>query len=430
MRDSFYRYSVCNPILQTVDPLAQSRQVAGQTLVTQPQQTQLRIRPGLEAVPQPGAAGLDGLRQIQKPPHGLAAGKGLQGLGIVYARQQGGGPVGGGPENGHVPGQVPQLPQHGSHVLAAPVQPVQPGQSPGGVPPQDAVHQLHRLDAAGQAQNIQHRPAVQLALGHPALIQQAQGVPQGAVGHPGQNLRPVGSQVDLLGPGDLQQVLFHIPGQNALEGEALAPGENGGRDLVQLRGGQDEHQVLRRLLNGFQQGVEGLGGQHVDLVDDVDPLFQHRGGVYRLAEQLPDVVHPAVAGGVQLRHVQQGAAVDAPAGLALVAGGPVLRVQAVDGLGQNPGAGGFAGAPGAGEQIGVGRAALGHLPLEGAGDVVLAHHLGKGFGPPFPIQCLIHEPALPSAEKSEQNKLLRCQPRGRWTRGTWMIPLNAARFPA
>ena len=159
-------------------------------------------------------------------------------------------------------------------------------------------------------------------------------------------------------------------------------------------------------------------------------LFQHRGGVYRLAEQLPDVVHPAVAGGVQLRHVQQGAAVDAPAGLALVAGGPVLRVQAVDGLGQNPGAGGFAGAPGAGEQIGVGRAALGHLPLEGAGDVVLAHHLGKGFGPPFPIQCLIHEPALPSAEKSEQNKLLRCQPRGRWTRGTWMIPLNAARFPA
>ena len=190
-------------------------------------------------------------------------------------------------------------------------------------------------------------------------------------------------------------MLFHIPGQNALEGEALAPGEHGGRDLVQLRGGQDEHQVLRRLLDGFQQGVEGLGGQHVDLVDDIDPLFQHRGGVYRLAEQLPDVVHPAVAGGVQLRHVQQGAAVDAPAGLALVAGGPVLRVQAVDGLGQDPGAGGFAGAPGAGEQIGVGRAALGHLALEGAGDVVLAHHLGKRLGPPFAVQCLIHEAALP-----------------------------------
>ena len=39
----------------------------------------------------------------------------------------------------------------------------------------------------------------------------------------------------------------------------------------------------------------------------------------------------------------------------------------------------------------MGRAALGHLPLEGAGDVVLAHHIVKSAGPPFAVQGLIHD---------------------------------------
>ena len=40
---------------------------------------------------------------------------------------------------------------------------------------------------------------------------------------------------------------------------------------MQLRGSQNEQQVLRRLLNDFQQRIEGGQGKHVHLVDDIHP---------------------------------------------------------------------------------------------------------------------------------------------------------------
>ena len=72
-------------------------------------------------------------------------------------------------------------------------------------------------------------------------------------------------------------------------------------DLVQLRGGQNEDQVGRGLLQDLQQGVEGGGRQHVDLVDDVHPVAHRRRGVDGLVPQGPDVVHAVVGGGVQLQ---------------------------------------------------------------------------------------------------------------------------------
>ena len=62
----------------------------------------------------------------------------------------------------------------------------------------------------------------------------------------------------------------------------------------------------------------------------------------------------------------------------------------VDGLGQNTGTGGLAGAAGTGEQVGVAHLTVGHLALERIGDVLLAHHLGKGLGPVFAVQRLVH----------------------------------------
>ena len=44
---------------------------------------------------------------------------------------------------------------------------------------------------------------------------------------------------------------------------ALAAGENGRGDLLQLGGREDEHEVLRRLLENFQQRVEGRVREHV-----------------------------------------------------------------------------------------------------------------------------------------------------------------------
>ena len=127
----------------------------------------------------------------------------------------------------------------------------------------------------------------------------------------------------------------------------------------------------------------------MNLVHDVHPLAHGGGGVHRLVPQGPNLIHAVVGGGVQFQHVQDGAAFNAQAGGTGVAGVAVHRVLAVHRPGQDLGAGGLAGAPGAGEEIGVAQTAGGHLPLERLGNMGLAHHIVKGAGPPFAVQGLV-----------------------------------------
>ena len=37
---------------------------------------------------------------------------------------------------------------------------------------------------------------------------------------------------------------------------------------------KDEYRMFRRLFKGFQQGIERTDREHMNLVDDVDALFQ------------------------------------------------------------------------------------------------------------------------------------------------------------
>ena len=177
----------------------------------------------------------------------------------------------------------------------------------------------------------------------------------------------------------------NIRRQDALEGVALAAGEDGGRHLVQLCRCQNEHEVGRGLLQNFQKGIEGGDGEHVDLVHNVDPLFHLGRRVNGLVPQGPDLLNAVIRGSVQLQDIQEAAAVNASAGLALVAGVTVYGVLAVHRLGQNFGAGGLSGAPGAGEEIGVGGPVLSHLPAQGLGDVALTDDVGKGLWSPLSI---------------------------------------------
>ena len=50
----------------------------------------------------------------------------------------------------------------------------------------------------------------------------------------------------------------------------LATRQNGRRHLLDLRGGEDEHDVFGRLFKRFEKRVERRHGQHVHLVDDID----------------------------------------------------------------------------------------------------------------------------------------------------------------
>ena len=72
---------------------------------------------------------------------------------------------------------------------------------------------------------------------------------------------------------------------------------------MDLRGGQDKDHIGRRLLQRLKQGVEGAGGQHVHLIDDIDPVLSFGGRILDLVPDLPDVLHAVIGGRVDLHHI-------------------------------------------------------------------------------------------------------------------------------
>ncbi len=89
------------------------------------------------------------------------------------------------------------------------------------------------------------------------LVEDAERVPQPAVGFLRDGVQGLGLGGDALLFGDAGQVLGDVRHGDPPEVEHLATGEDGGKDLVFLRGGQDEDGVGGRFLQGLQEGIEG-----------------------------------------------------------------------------------------------------------------------------------------------------------------------------
>ena len=160
-------------------------------------------------------------------------------------------------------------------------------------------------------------------------------------------------------------------------------------NVLGLRGGHHEDDVVGRLLEGLEQRVEGGVGDLVRLVEDVDLVLVARGAVAGGVAELADLVDAAVGGGVDLDDVDGVAGADLGAGLADVAGlggGAELAadgVAAVERHGQDAGDGGLADAAVAGEDVAVGDAVLGERVHQGHGDVVLSDDVGEALGTVF-----------------------------------------------
>ena len=147
--------------------------------------------------------------------------------------------------------------------------------------------------------------------------------------------------------------------------------------------------MLGRFLKDLEQGVEGGNAEHVDLVHDVDALFDAGGGEHCLVSESADIVYAVVGGGVYFDDVHNGAVVDAPASGALTAGIAVYGVLAVDGLGEDLGAAGLTGAAGADEEVGMRKAPRGDLRLERFGYMILTADLIEGSRPVFAVERLV-----------------------------------------
>ena len=178
--------------------------------------------------------------------------------------------------------------------------------------------------------------------------------------------------------GDVGQAVVDGLAGQAAEIVPLAAGQDGGQDAVGLGGAEDEDDVGGRFLQGLEEGVGSLAGEHVGFVDDVD-LAPVLGGLEMdLVADLPDLFNAAIAGRVQFDDVQVAALVDGHADGAPVAGVAFLRVQAIDGLGQDSGGGGLAAAAGAAEQVAVADPALHDRLAEGVAHMFLAGQVGEG----------------------------------------------------
>ena len=141
---------------------------------------------------------------------------------------------------------------------------------------------------------------------------------------------------------------------------------------MNLTCGGGSSSVLSRALNAARR-------EHVDFVDDVDLVAERGwGGTGRCCAELADLVDAAVAGAVDLEHVDVVAGGDAACRCRTrrraSAVGPV---DAVERLGQDAGGGGLADAAGAGEEVGVGDAIGLDGVGQGLGDRLLADEVGE-----------------------------------------------------
>src|SRR5262249_32431447 len=218
------------------------------------------------------------------------------------------------------------------------------------------------------------------------LVQHRLRVAHRAAGAPRDQLERLVVGLHVLGLYDLAQPFDDARQRDAGEVEALAARQDGQRNLLYVGGRENEFDMFGRLLQGLQQGVEGLGRQHMNFIDNIDLVARAAGAVLDVAADLAPFVNAAVAGAVDLEHVDVIAAGDALADFALAAGRRGRAVDAVERFRQDAGRGRFADAAGAGEEVGVGDAVAFQGVGQGAGDGVLADEVGEGLRPVAPRQ--------------------------------------------
>ena len=253
----------------------------------------------------------------------------------------------------------------------------------------DLIEQLQRPPVAGKSDSRIDFIHTDLSVGR-TLIEHAQCIAHTTLGKACQQRSSIGSQVKLLLLSNFQKIFRKLLRLDTPETVPLAAGKYRSRYFLKLRCSKDEKQVLGRLFQNFQKGIESAGGEHMDFVYDINALLHHGRRENCLFPKRPYIVNPVVGRGIELYNIHHGALCNGTAGSAFTAGIPVLRVFAVYCLCQNTRTGRFTRAANPGEEIGMRKAPRNNLVAERIGDMLLADHVIKRLRPPLAIQCLIH----------------------------------------
>ena len=132
------------------------------------------------------------------------------------------------------------------------------------------------------------------------LVENGQSIPHCSVCLVGDDVQGFVVDIYALFSRNHTQVLHDVIHRNPVEVVGLAAGEYGRENLVLLGGCKYENGVCRRLLEGFEEGIEGLLREHMHLVYDIDTVFAHLRRHPDLVHKGLDVFHSVVGCGIEL----------------------------------------------------------------------------------------------------------------------------------
>src|SRR3972149_6632189 len=164
---------------------------------------------------------------------------------------------------------------------------------------------------------------------------------------------------------NLLELLHNQSDRGPFKSKPLATGANRFQKPMGFSRCQNKNRVGRRLLQSLEKGVGGIRCQHVGFVNDIDLVPADGRGEPNLFPERADILNPPIGSGIDLDQVQVASLFNLFANSAGSIRFPGFGVFAVDGLGEDAGGCGLAGAARASEEISVGDLAIFNLTLKG-----------------------------------------------------------------
>ena len=147
-------------------------------------------------------------------------------------------------------------------------------------------------------------------------------------------------------------------------------------------GGENKFHVAGRLLQGLEEGVEGLVGKHMDLIDDVDLIVSLGGCILALFPKEAHVLDAVVGSTVDFDDIHAGAVHDGAGDLGIVVGIRGRAALGIEGFGEEPGGGGLSGSPRTDKEKGMSDPLVFDGIGQGPDDMVLPDQLIELLGAP------------------------------------------------